>query len=95
MFDNEYKVTLIQNAAAQTESKVQQTVSDSVASTPKQGIEQQRQAIKEESQKAAKKEPSEQQTQQKSYIKIDTAKLDELLIPSGACYSPKLHSPKR
>jgi two-component system chemotaxis sensor kinase CheA len=83
LFDNEYNVTLIQNSAPKTKSKVEQAASEDAAPSPKQDKEPQRQVIKEGSQKEDKKGLGEQQTQQKSYIKIDTAKLDELFDTVG------------
>lgn len=83
LFDNEYKVTLIQSGTSKIEPKTEQAPVESVAPSQKRDAQTQKEAIKEELQKGVKKEPGEQQTQQKSYIKIDTAKLDELFDTVG------------
>jgi len=80
LFDNEYKISLIESA------KKDEPQVDAVASVAQETVSVQ---VKPEPQKVElKEEPkikkeSTEQPQQKSYIKIDTAKLDELFDTVG------------
>lgn len=83
LFDNEYKVSEIGDKPKIDEPAQEQNNKQSVAAEVEQHIEVRKDEAAKEVVKPKKEKEADTQPQAKSYIKIDTAKLDELFDTVG------------